>query len=173
MKFFSGFSLENEAYLLTPYLDQSDYTISGFSYGCIEALNTTMEMIQNSQRVDRLQLLSPAFFQTKEQKFKRLQLMSYKKSKLLYMKQFLRGCFHPYDMKIVETKETDIAELKELLEYEWSLETLEKLKENGVQIEVYLGSRDAIIDVENARKFFLEVATLTYIKEANHFLQVD
>ncbi|MEA1982247.1 MAG: pimelyl-ACP methyl ester esterase BioV [Campylobacterota bacterium] len=172
MKFYSGFSLKNEEYLFESYIDRGEYTITGFSYGAIKALKKTLEMIDNSQRVDRLQLLSPAFFQSKDEKFKRLQLMSYKKNKLLYMKQFLAGCFAPYEQKIVENIETDISELKELLEYEWSIETLKKIEEHGVNIEVYLGSNDAIIDTEEARKFFLEVATVTYIKEANHFLQL-
>ncbi|MEA2071977.1 MAG: pimelyl-ACP methyl ester esterase BioV [Campylobacterota bacterium] len=173
MKFFSGFSLKNEEYLFELYLDTSSYTVSGFSYGAIKALNTTLKMIDNSQRVDRLQLLSPAFFQTKDEKFKRLQLMSYKKNELLYMKQFLGGCFYPYEQKIVENIETDISDLKELLEYEWSLETLKKIEAHGVKIEVYLGGKDAIIDADAAKEFFLEVSTVTYIKEANHFLQLS
>lgn len=173
MKFFSGFSLKNEEYLFELYLDKSSYTVSGFSYGAIQALNTTLKMIDNSQRVDRLQLLSPAFFQTKDEKFKRLQLMSYKKNELLYMKQFLGGCFYPYEQKIVENIQTDISELKELLEYEWSLETLKKIEAHGVKIEVYLGGKDAIIDADAAKEFFLEVSTVTYIKDANHFLQIS
>jgi len=173
MKFFSGFSLKNEEYLFSEYIDKSEYAVCGFSYGAIEALNTTLEMIENSQRVDRLQLFSPAFFQTKEQKFKRLQLMSYKKNKLLYMKQFIKGCFSPYEEKIVEHRETDISELKELLEYEWSSDKLQKIEDSGVIIEVYLGSKDEIIDLKSAREFFLQNATVTYIKEANHFLQIN
>ena len=38
---------------------------------------------------------------------------------------------------------------------------------------VYLGGEDKIIDVEAAREFFLHVATVTYIKNANHFLQIN
>jgi len=173
MKFFSGFSLINEEYLFEEYIEGSQYSICGFSYGAIKALNATSEMLKNSQRVDRLQLFSPAFFQTKEEKFKRLQLMSYKKSKLLYLKQFMKGCFFPYEEKIVENIDTDISELKELLEYEWSIERLKDIADKGVKIEVYLGSCDAIIDVQQAREFFLEVATVTYIKEANHFLLLN
>jgi len=173
MKFFSGFSLKNEEYLFNEYIDKSDYSICGFSYGAIKALHTTLEMLENSQRVDRLQLLSPAFFQSKPEKFKRLQLMSYKKNKIIYMKQFIAGCFAPYEKKIVENIETDILELKELLEYEWSLELLKKVESRGVKIEVYLGGKDAIIDAGAAKELFLEVATVTYIKDANHFLQLS
>jgi hypothetical protein len=42
--------------------------------------------------------------------------------------------------------------------------------QRGINIEVYLGGEDKIIDVTGAREFFLEVATVTYIKDANHFL---
>jgi len=172
MKFFSGFSLKNEEYLFDGYIDRSNYTICGFSYGAIKALHSTLEMLENAQRVDTLQLLSPAFFQSKPEKFKRLQLMSYKKNNIIYMKQFIAGCFAPYKKKIVENVETDISELKELLEYEWSLELLKKVEAKGVKIEVYLGGKDAIIDADFAKEFFLEVATVTYIKDANHFLQM-
>lgn len=173
MRFFSGFSLKNEEYLFSEYINESDYTVCGFSYGAIKALNATLETLNNSQRVDRLQLFSPAFFQSKSEKFKRLQLMSYKKNQTIYMQQFLSGCFAPYEKKIVENVETDIEELKELLEYEWSLELLKEVESKGVKIEVYLGGNDKIIDVTAAKELFLEVATVTYVKDANHFLQFN
>lgn len=173
MRFFSGFSLKNEEYLFSEYINESDYTVCGFSYGAIKALNATLETLKNSQRVDRLQLFSPAFFQSKSEKFKRLQLMSYKKNQTIYMQQFLSGCFAPYEKKIVENVETDIEELKELLEYEWSLELLKEVESKGVKIEVYLGGNDKIIDVTAAKELFLEVATVTYVKDANHFLQFN
>jgi len=47
------------------------------------------------------------------------------------------------------------------------------LTNKGVKIEVYLGGADKIIDVQSAREFFTQVSTLTFIKEANHFLQVN
>ncbi|MDQ7043406.1 MAG: pimelyl-ACP methyl ester esterase BioV [Sulfurimonas sp.] len=172
MKFYSGFSLQNEEYLFKEFLKEGDYTISGFSYGAIKALAALKQALENKKRVDTLQLFSPAFFQTKDEKFKRLQLMSYKKNRAVYLQQFLKGCFLPYESKIVQNIETKSCELEELLMYVWDKETLEKLVRAGVKIEVYLGGKDSIIDVQNAREFFLEVATVTYIKEANHFLQL-
>ncbi len=172
MKFFSGFSLKNESYLFSEYIKESDYTVCGFSYGCIKALEQVKELLEKGKRVDTLQLFSPAFFQSKDEKFKRLQLMSYKKSEVLYMKQFISSCFSPWEKKIVEHTQTTIEELRELLEYRWNLEELEELVKKGVVIEVYLGGRDEIIDVNAAYEFFVEVATVTYIKDANHFLQI-
>jgi hypothetical protein len=171
MKFYSGFSLKNEKYLFSELIKKSDYTVCGFSYGAIKALRAAKGVLDEGKRIDRLQLLSPAFFQTKDEKFKRLQLMSYKKNKEIYLKQFISSCFTPFEKKIVEHTDTTIDELRELLEYEWDLEDFKELIERGVKIEVYLGGQDRIIDVNAAKELFLEVATVTYIKDANHFLQ--
>lgn len=172
--FFSGFSLQNELYLFEPYLKKSDFCVAGFSYGAIKACQYTAELLRKGKRVDTLQLFSPAFFQTKEEKFKRLQLMSYKKNRGQYMKNFLASCFEPYESKIVELNNTDDADdLKMLLEYEWDLELLSWIAAKGISIEVYLGFEDAIIDPVGAYKFFKQVANVTIIKKANHFLQIQ
>ena len=172
MKFYSGFSLKNEEYLFFDYIKKSEYTICGFSYGSIKALEAAKKALKDGQRVDTLQLLSPAFFQSKDEKFKRLQLMSYKKSEELYMRQFISSCFAPWQKKIVEHTNTTLDDLRELLEYEWCLEELQEVVKKGVKIEVYLGGQDKIIDVNAAKELFLQVATITYIKDANHFLQI-
>lgn len=173
MRFYSGFSLQGEEYLFSPYVKKSDFTICGFSYGAIAALNATLRLLRGAKRVDTLQLFSPVFFQTKDEKFKRLQLRSYKANEGLYMKQFLDSCFAPYNKKILKRKETSKEQLQELLEYKWDEQTLAYLVDYGVKIEVYLGGKDAIIDVEGAHEFFLEYATVTYVKDANHFLQLN
>ncbi len=171
MPYFSGFSLTNESYLFNAFIDKSQYSVSGFSYGAIGALKYVLNELDKGNRIDRLQLLSPAFFQTKNIKFKKLQLMGYRKNKDIYLKQFLKSCFTPYERKIVQTADNTIEELEELLLYEWDREDLQKVLNKGVVIEVYLGGKDAIIDVEEAKVFFINYATLTYIKDANHFLQ--
>ena len=173
MKFYSGFSLKNEACFFTEYLDMSMYCVSGFSYGGLKAFEYTKAQISDGKRIDRLQLFSPAFFQTKQEKFKRLQELSYNKSKDKYLNQFLLGCFAPYSPEKIEQEETTSEQLHELLNYEWILSDLVALKSKGVVIEVYLGAEDKIIDVLGAQELFLEVATVTYIKNANHFLQIQ
>ena len=40
-------------------------------------------------------------------------------------------------------------------------------------IEVYLGAEDKIVEAKEVKEFFIEVATVTYIKNANHFLQIN
>ncbi len=170
MKFFSGFSLQNEEAFFTPFLKRSDMCISGFSYGAIKAYRETLQQLASGKRVDTLQLFSPAFFQTKSEKFKRLQMLSYVKDKEAYLKNFIDACFSPYRMRDITVQETTKEELNELLTYEWEQKSLEYIVNKGVTIEVYLGGEDKIIDVNAARKFFINVATVTYIKEANHFL---
>jgi len=173
MKFYSGFSLQNEAYLFDKFINKSAYTVCGFSYGAIAALNKATDMIADNKRVDTLQLFSPAFFQDRDKTFKRLQLISYKKNKDAYMKQFIDLCFLPYKQKDIQQYETNIDELKELLEYEYSVDKLQVLERAGVIIEVYLGGNDNIINSKEAKDFFLKNTTVTYIKDANHFLQID
>lgn len=173
MKFYSGFSLKNELYLFKNYINNSDYSVCGFSYGAIKAFKDVKKQIKNNHRVDTLILLSPAFFQTKPLKFKKLQLMAYKKDKDTYLKQFINSCFSPYEKKIIEHCDSTLDELDELLNYEWLIDDLKELKNKGVKIEVYLGGKDKIIDVIGAKELFLDVATITYIKDANHFLQIN
>ena len=173
MKFNSGFSLKNEQYLFTHFLNDSEYSIVGFSYGALKALEDVKARLKEGRRVDRLILLSPAFFQSKSQKFKKLQLMGFRKNKDVYLKQFINSCFSPYEQKIIEYSDSTIEELDELLNYEWNSDDFKLIEEKGIKIEVYLGSEDKIIDVEGAREFFLRYSTVTYIKNANHFLQIN
>ena len=172
MKFYSGFSLKNESHFFDELIKKSDYTVCGFSYGAIKALDYVKKELKEGKRVDTLQLFSPAFFQTKTKEFKRLQLMAYRRNEEVYLRQFINSCFSPHEKKDVEHSVTVIDELEELLNYEWSLSELQEVTDKGVKIEVYLGSEDKIIDVEGAREFFLQTATVTYIKNANHFLQI-
>ena len=170
MKFYSGFSLRGEEHYFREFVDGGDYCVGGFSYGAIKAFLHVKESLAQKKRVDTLQLFSPAFFQTKEDRFKRLQLMGYAKDKDGYLRGFIKSCFSPYEKKIVSHVQTQKEELEELLYYEWNMNELKEIVNAGVKIEVYLGGRDAVIDAEGAREFFLHVATVTYIKDANHFL---
>ncbi len=173
MQFYNGFSLRNEHYLFDAYIKKSAYTVCGFSYGAMKAFEYTLAQLASAKRIDTLELFSPAFFQMKDAKFKKLQVQSYKKNEEAYLRQFIDACFFPHDKKIIERAKSNIHELEELLFYEWDLQALQALVDKGVKIEVYLGSEDKIIDVEEAREFFLKVATVTYIKNANHFLQTS
>jgi len=166
--YFNGFALQDEEHFFDEIRDSSQYVISGFSYGAIKALKAALNA---TTRVDKLQLFSPAFFQSKASKFKRLQLMGYQKNSDLYLKKFTKNCFLPYEVQTVTYAKHTVAELEELLTYEWDTKELQGLKERGTSIEVYLGGQDKISDVGPAYAFFLPFATVTLIKGANHFLQ--
>jgi hypothetical protein len=173
MKFYSGFSLKGEEHYFSDYINRSDYTVCGFSYGAIKAFQHVKEQLEAKKRVDTLQLFSPAFFQTKDEKFKKLQLLGYRKNRDAYLKEFITSCFLPYEKKIVEHGQERVEELEELLNYVWDIDELKNIADSGVKIEVYLGGEDRIIDAKSAKEFFLEVATVTYMREANHFLLIN
>jgi len=169
MKFYSGFSLINDKQLFEPFIKESEFTVCGFSYGAIKAFK---EALESTRRIDTLQLFSPAFFQDKSEKFKRLQLIYFGKDKKAYLNNFLSSCFLPANIdERVILKEGSEEELKELLHYEWEADKLKALYEKGVEIEVYVGSEDAIIDPEKSKAFFLPYATTYIINGAGHTLQ--
>ncbi len=168
MHFYSGFSLKGEAELFDAYHDRSDFCVSGFSLGAIEAF----EYVCNSKmRIDKLQLFSPAFFEDKEIKFKRLQELYFKKDKNAYVQNFLENIAYPSTIDMQHYYHDSSAEaLHKLLYYTWSKEKLETLSARDIMIEVYLGLEDKIIDVEATKAFFLPFASVIEIKEVGHIL---
>ncbi len=173
MKFFSGFSLKNDEDFFKEYIDYSEYNVCGFSYGSILAFEYVKEQLLKGKRIDRLQLFSPAFFQTKSSKFKRLQTTAFNKNRKIYLKSFIKSCFLPYVEKDIQLSSSSSKELENLINFEWSIDELLQLENKGVNIEVYLGGEDNIVDSKEAREFFIYVSTVTYIKQANHFLQTN
>ena len=171
MQFHSGFCLRNEEALFGHLLPEGALDICGFSYGAIKAFEEAKRRLEAFARVDRVVLLSPAFFQTTTQAFRKLQLRSFAKDPQRYLKNFLASCFAPYEADSVETKMDASLDLERLLHYQWSAEEIVSMRKRGVSIEVYLGGEDRIIDVDGAYDFFKDVADVTLIKRANHFLQ--
>ena len=167
-KYFSGFCFFEESELFKDYIIQNDFTVSGFSFGAIKAFE---EVLNSNNRVDKLQLFSPAFFQTQNEKFKRTQIMYFKKDANAYCQTFLSNVLSPLDLDISKYfKLGSIEELQELLYYEWSEEKLQKLLDKGTKIEVYLGGVDKIIEASKVKEFFKNFATVYYIKEKGHLL---
>lgn len=167
-RYFSGFCFKNESELFDEYLISNDFTISGFSYGAIKAFE---EAFSTKKRVDKLQLFSPAFFQNFDDKFKRTQLMYFKKDANAYCQNFLSNVIYPLQTDISKYFELGtIEQLEELLNYKWSEEKLQSLVDRGTKIEVYLGGVDKIIYASIAKEFFKNYATVYYIKEKGHLL---
>lgn len=167
-KYFNGFSLKDEEELFEQYINQNDFTISGFSYGAIKAFEY---VLGEEKRVDTLQLFSPAFFQTQDKKFKRMQLMFFKKDAQEYCNNFLKNIAYPETFDTTKYfTQGSLEELDELLNYTWDEEKLKEIVSRGIKIEVYIGGKDKIIESETAKDFFKNYATVYYIKEKGHIL---
>lgn len=169
MRYFNGFSLKGEEELFSPYLLHSDFTVAGFSYGAQRAF----EYLYNhpKKRIERLILLSPAFFQTQKRSFIRTQMRYYTQDSDLYINQFLSNISSPSskDASLYLGK-GDKKELEALLSYEWDREKIVEVLDRGVTIEVYLGGKDMIIDSNEAFGFFSSLTTTYLIKDAGHIL---
>jgi len=165
--YFSGFSLVNEQELFTTYIEKSDFVVSGFSYGAINALEY---VLTTNQRVDKLQLFSPAYFNDKDKKYKRMQLMYFKKDLSLYCDNFLKNSGFPQGKLSRYFTMGTYTQLEELLNYKWSVEKLEQLLSKNITIEVFLGSDDKIIDSSEALEFFRKFSEVYYIKNKGHIL---
>ena len=169
MRYFSGFSLQNEQELFDFWLPNTQYSVVGFSYGAIKALNYTLN---SNKRIDRLVLLSPAYFNDKDEVFKKAQLLYFKKDPKKYIENFLKNVTYKSSIDLNRyLKSATANELKELLYFKWNREDLKKISSNGTIIEVILGENDKIINSKKALEFFKGVATTYYIKNANHILK--
>lgn len=169
MKYFNGFSLLNEEKLFHTYIDNSENSVCGFSYGAIKAFEYACN-IEN--RVDKVILISPAFFQISTKSFKKTQLLYFKKDPKSYMEQFSKNIALPssFSMKpyIVDGS---IEELEELLNYEWLDSKLKLLQSRGTTIEVFLGKEDKIVDTKTAYDFFSKVTTTHLLDGVGHILK--
>ncbi len=169
MKYFNGFSLQGEKELFAPYLINSNYCVAGFSYGAQQAFEY---VYQSKVRIDRLILLSPAFFQTEKTSFIRTQLRYFDAGKEAYVKQFLANAAYPSNLDLSEyldvgTKE----ELEALLSYTWDQKKIQEVLDRGTTIEVFLGEDDKIINAQKAFEFFRPLTTTYLMKSAGHILQ--
>ena len=165
--YFNGFSLKNEEELFSQYLISTDFTVAGFSYGAIKAIEYALN---SEKRIDRLQLFSPAYFNDKDIKYKRMQLMYFKKDSRMYCDNFLKNSGFPQGVLSRYFRQGDYSELEELLNYVWDGNKLQKLVDKNIKIEVFLGSDDKIIDSNEALEFFRKFSEVYYIKEKGHIL---
>ncbi len=168
MKYFNGFSLQGEEALFSEYLPQSELCIAGFSFGAQKAFEY---VYHSKERIDRLILLSPAFFQTQKPSFIRTQLRYFEAGQEAYVKQFLANVTHPSNLDLskylkVGTKE----ELEFLLIYTWDQEKIREVLNRGTTIEVFLGVDDKIIDSQAAFNLFSSLATTYFIKDVGHLI---
>jgi hypothetical protein len=165
--YFSGFSLTGEEELFNEYQEKSDFVVSGFSYGSIKALEYALS---TSRRIDKVQLFSPAYFNDKDKKYKRMQLMYFKKDALKYCDNFLQNSGFPQGIKSRYFILGKYEELEELLNYKWDILKFKNLVAKNIKIEVYLGNEDKIVDSSEALEFFRQFGEVYYIKDKGHIL---
>ena len=168
--YFSGFCLENESELFEEYLIQNDYTLSGFSFGAIQALEFALHSAALDIRIDLIQLFSPSFFNDKDEKYKRMQLIYFKKNSQQYCDNFLKNSGFAEEKSEKYFQMGKYEELNELLNYKWDQNKLQMLINNGTKIEVYLGEKDKIIDSQKALEFFVNFSEVYFIKNKGHIL---
>ena len=163
MRFYSGFGFWGEKELFRECLDESEFCVAGFSYGAQKAL---IDAVHTQKRVDKLQLFSPAFF-TNNKKFAKLQINAFNKNKPQYIKNFIENVKYPKDIDISSyMDEATSYELEEMFEFNWGL--IEYAKD--IKIEVFIGEKDKIIDVNKAVEFFTKYAKVYFIKNSGHLL---
>jgi len=165
MRYFNGFCLKGEEVLFEPYFIKSDFTVAGFSYGAIHAFEYALTC---KERIDTLQLFSPAFFEDRDVKFKKVQTLCFAKNPDAYCKTFLQNCA-PISLEPFFLQGT-LQELETLLYYTWDTSKLALLQSKGITIEVYVGEKDAIIHALHVKDFFVPFASVYYFKEVGHCL---
>lgn len=169
VKYFNGFSLRGEEALFSEYLIDSDLCIAGFSYGAQKAFD---HVYSTAQRVERLILLSPAFFQTQKESFVRTQLHYFEAGNEAYVETFLKNAASPSSLDLSAYLKTGTKEeLEALLQYKWDPRKIHDVVSRGTTVEVFLGQEDKIIALEDAYDFFAEHCTVYLMKETGHILQ--
>lgn len=166
MIFYSGFGFTDESKLFD-FLTPDQFTIAGFSMGAIKAYE---EAFATQKRVENLVLISPAFFEIKDEKFKKLQLISYKKDRDRYLENFYKSCGLTADQGIYKNT-TNYDDLEFLLNYKWDKNRLKKLSDQGTKITIYLGGKDSIIDSHKALEFFKDFGYVYFYKNHNHLIK--
>ena len=166
--YFNGFSLKGEEALFEDYITKGDTCVVGFSFGAQKAFDY---VYQTKERIDKLILLSPAFFQTEKPSFIRTQLRYFEAGEKAYVSQFLKNVTYPSNFDIsaylkVGTKE----ELDSLLSYTWEKDKIQNILRRGTSIEVFLGEEDKIIDSAKAKDFFSQTAYYL-LKNTGHLLK--
>lgn len=169
MRYFNGFSLEKEQILFSKYLTPTAYTVAGFSYGAQQAFEYAYT---STQRIDRLILFSPAFFQTKKSSFIRAQLRYFHTDNEAYVKQFLHNVSYPSSQNLEGYVKVGTPQaLEALLHYVWEAKKIEALQKRGVTIEVFLGDKDNIVHYKESFDFFNAHTTIYTIKNVGHLLK--
>ncbi len=172
MLFFSGFGFRAEKALFREYLDSGEFVIAGFSRGAQRALVEALQKIERGERLQKLQLLATAYFDYLPKAAKHKEILTFAKNPEAYMRFFYKKAAYPAMLDLAPFKaQPTLGELKELLLFSWDGSKLARLRDLGVEIEVYLGEYDTIVDSKKCAAFFKPYATIYIIRGAGHLLR--
>ncbi len=168
-RYFSGFSLQNEQEIFKSYIPKDTLCVVGFSLGAIDALEYTLN---STYRIDRLVLISPAFFNDKSTSFKRAQLRYFATRPMEYMDQFYQNLYTQTNtVEAYHKAKGNKNDLERLLGYTWQVDKIEALIARGVVVEIFIGEDDKIVDSKKSLEFFTNSGAIVYhIKQAGHIL---
>lgn len=167
MQFFSGFCLSGEESLFDAFLPMEGAFVAGFSYGSISAVRYALE----HDDIKRVLLLSPAYYTHKDDEFKKTQLAAFENDKELYALKLLKksglSAEEGTRYRHLGTKE----QLDELLFFDWNKAGLESLINRSVQIEVFIGAADRVVEPLASKEFFEKFAKVYMFDNKNHVLR--
>jgi hypothetical protein len=167
--FFSGFCLKGEESLFSQFWSPEPFHWGGFSFGA----QRVWEKLRNSSSSPfslprKVTLLSPAYFGSPSQKWIGINLTGFGRNKEKYIRNFLqKGGLS--DWKYLDLSCT-LSQLERGLKFNWLPPPREIDK---IELHIYLGEKDPIIDVEGAYNFFKKYGIVYLIKGANHFLRKE
>lgn len=171
-EFFGGFALKDDlnlfANLLTNFgITLNQYDVCGFGYGSKRALDYVLNC---NSRINRLILLSPAFFNNKDSAFLDSQIEYFSKNKELYLKYFYENI--GFDGLYRFNSDVSVRDLRAFFEFSFNEVDLFRICNKGIKIIVFLGGKDRIVDSIDAMEFFKNFGIVYFIKEANHLLRI-
>lgn len=165
--FYSGFCLSGEEGLFDSYLPAFGDFVAGFSYGSIKAVKHALE----NESVKNLLLLSPAYYSHKTDDFRDTQIAAFEADPELYKLKLLKKSGLKEEEGQRYGKDGTIAELKELLYFDWDCAGLDALRQRGVRVEVFIGSADRVVESIPSQDFFAEYAKVYLLEGKNHILR--
>lgn len=176
----NGFFFQKELIFLKNFVHKGIYDISGFGFGAQKAYDEAFLRISRGRRVNKLILLSPAFFGNGKmnQSDKILQIKAFEENKKIYTFNLLKLMGEENNLMEKNPTSKDFvlkiksSDLYSMFDYIWDKKKIETLSYRGVSTEIYLGGKDKTINALKISEFFAPHATIYLIKKANHFLKI-
>ncbi|MEY4504366.1 MAG: hypothetical protein RL154_660, partial [Pseudomonadota bacterium] len=113
---------------------------------------------------------SPAYFCNISSDVKYSEIVIFNSHQKLWFKQFYSKCgaIKSYCSSVNATEEN----LKKLFYYNWSKDNFNILSQKGISIDIFFGSDDKILQIDDAIEFFKPfVRQIFLIKNASHTLK--